>query len=33
MIKVILLSNTIQYNIRLLGLDRMQANNTGSRYA
>ena len=25
--------NTIQYNIRLLGLDRMQANNTGSRYA
>jgi len=25
--------NTIQYNIRLLGLDRMQANNTGSGYA
>jgi len=25
--------NTIQYNIRLLGLDRTQANNTGSGYA
>jgi len=25
--------NTIQYNIRLLGLDRTQANNTGTRYA
>jgi len=25
--------NTIQYNIRLLKLDRMQANNTGSGYA
>ena len=26
-------NNTIQYNIRWLGLDRMQANNTGSGYA
>jgi len=25
--------NTIQYNIRLLKLDRMQADNTGSGYA
>jgi len=25
--------NTIQYNIRLLILDRMQADNTGSGYA
>jgi len=25
--------NTIQYNIRLLALDRTQANNTGTRYA
>jgi len=29
----VFISNTIQYNIRLLGLGRMQANNAGSGYA
>ena len=31
--KTVINNNTIQYNIRLLGLDRTQANNTGTRYA